>query len=182
MSTRSCPACPEISGQVAAPGGVIFDDGLWFVSHHAGPFTDPGELIVKTRRHCDSIAALTAAEAAALGPVLRAAVAAIERVIAPERVYVASHGERVRHVHFYLLPRTTSLPPATSPPTCTGEDAACSAGGASPPTRRLRRAWRRPPRSGPLGRRARAPLSAEPPPPTGTPGRIRWTTWTRLST
>jgi hypothetical protein len=42
--------------------------------------------------------------------VLRAAVAAVERVVRPERVYVASYGERVRHVHFFLLPRTTSLP------------------------------------------------------------------------
>ena len=45
-----------------------------------------------------------------MGPVLRAAVAAVERVVRPERVYVASYGERLRHVHFFLLPRTTSLP------------------------------------------------------------------------
>jgi hypothetical protein len=50
------------------------------------------------------------AEAVALGPVLRAAVAAVERVVRPERVYVASFGERVRHLHFYILPRTASLP------------------------------------------------------------------------
>jgi hypothetical protein len=42
--------------------------------------------------------------------VLRAAVGAIERVVRPERTYVASYGERVRHVHFFLLPRTRSLP------------------------------------------------------------------------
>jgi hypothetical protein len=34
----------------------------------------------------------------------------VERVVRPERIYVASYGERVRHVHFFLLPRTTSLP------------------------------------------------------------------------
>ena len=38
------------------------------------------------------------------------AAAAIERVVRPERVYVASWNERVRHVHFFLLPRTRSLP------------------------------------------------------------------------
>ena len=53
---------------------------------------------------------LTAEEAASLGPVLRAAVTAIERVVRPDRVYVASYGERVRHVHYFLLPRTGSLP------------------------------------------------------------------------
>lgn len=58
-----CGACAEVAGQLSAPGGVILDDGLWFVSHHTGPFTDPGELTVKTRRHCESLAELTSAEA-----------------------------------------------------------------------------------------------------------------------
>ena len=31
-------------------------------------------------------------------------------MVRPERTYVASYGERVRHVHFFLLPRTGSLP------------------------------------------------------------------------
>jgi diadenosine tetraphosphate (Ap4A) HIT family hydrolase len=99
-----------VAGQATTPGGAIYDDGLWLVSHHTGLYTDPGELIVKARRHCESLAELTPPEAAALGPVLHAAVAAIERVVRPERTYVASYGERVRHVHFFLLPRTRALP------------------------------------------------------------------------
>lgn len=58
-----CSACAEVAGEVSAPGKVIFDDGLWFVSHHTGPYTDPGELIIKPRRHCESLAELTTAEA-----------------------------------------------------------------------------------------------------------------------
>ena len=42
MSAQTCSACAEIVGEVSAPGGVILDDGLWFVSHHTGRFTDPG--------------------------------------------------------------------------------------------------------------------------------------------
>jgi len=110
MPDTSCPICDEVAGRRAAPGGPVHDDGLWLVTHHLGPYTDPGELIVKLRRHCESIADLTGAEAAAMGPVLRAGVAAVERVVGPERVYVASFGERVRHVHFFLLPRTRDLP------------------------------------------------------------------------
>jgi diadenosine tetraphosphate (Ap4A) HIT family hydrolase len=109
-SGPGCSACAEVAGEVSAPGNVILDDGLWFVSHHTGPYTDPGELIVKTRRHCESLAELTPAEAAALGPLLRAAVAAIERVIVAERIYAVSFNERVRHVHFLLLPRTAAMP------------------------------------------------------------------------
>jgi diadenosine tetraphosphate (Ap4A) HIT family hydrolase len=106
----ACTACAEVAGHVSAPGGVILDDGLWFVSHHTGPFTDPGELIVKTRRHCESLAELTPAEARALGPILQTAVQALERAVAAERIYAVSFNERLRHVHFLLLPRTVDMP------------------------------------------------------------------------
>jgi diadenosine tetraphosphate (Ap4A) HIT family hydrolase len=110
MASTACTICDEVAGRTAAPGGAIYDDGLWLVSHHRGPYTDPGELILKARRHVESIADLRADEAAALGPILQAAVAAVARTVQPERVYVASFGERVRHVHFYILPRTAALP------------------------------------------------------------------------
>jgi diadenosine tetraphosphate (Ap4A) HIT family hydrolase len=110
-STRpGCSACAEITGDTAAPGGVIFDDGLWFVSHHTGPFTDPGELIIKTRRHCESLGELSGPEANALGPILSAAVGALERTTVAERIYAFSFNERIRHVHFLLLPRTADMP------------------------------------------------------------------------
>ena len=105
-----CSACREIAGEISAPGGVLFDDGLWFVSHHTGTYTDPGELIVKTRRHCESLGELNSQEAQALGPLLHSAVGALERVVTAERIYAVSFNERIRHVHFLLLPRTASMP------------------------------------------------------------------------
>jgi diadenosine tetraphosphate (Ap4A) HIT family hydrolase len=110
MADGACPICDEVAGQRSAPGGTIYDDGLWLVSHHLGPCTDPGELIVKLRRHVESLADVNDPEAAALGPLLRAAAEAVDRVVRPERVYVAAFSERVRHVHFYVLPRTASMP------------------------------------------------------------------------
>jgi diadenosine tetraphosphate (Ap4A) HIT family hydrolase len=110
MNVDRCSACAEIAGEISAPGGVILDDGLWFVSHHTGPFTDPGELIVKTRRHCESLGDLTAGEAGSLGAILRAGVGALERVVSAERIYAVSFNERVRHVHFLLLPRSADMP------------------------------------------------------------------------
>jgi diadenosine tetraphosphate (Ap4A) HIT family hydrolase len=83
---------------------------MWFVSHHTGPFTDPGELIVKTRRHCEALSELTPPEAEALGPVLRSAVGAMQRIVVAERIYAVSFNERVRHLHFLLLPRTAAMP------------------------------------------------------------------------
>jgi diadenosine tetraphosphate (Ap4A) HIT family hydrolase len=105
-----CNACAEMANEISAPGGIILDTGLWFVSHHTGPFTDPGELIIKTRRHCESLAELTREEGESLGPLLRSAVQAMERVIVAERIYVMSFNERLRHVHFLLLPRTRAMP------------------------------------------------------------------------
>lgn len=109
-SPPGCSACAEVAGEMSAPGGVILDDGLWYVSHHTGRFTDPGELIVKTRRHCESLSELTSEEADALGPVLRSATRALERVVIAERIYAVSFNERLRHVHFLLLPRTAVMP------------------------------------------------------------------------
>jgi diadenosine tetraphosphate (Ap4A) HIT family hydrolase len=106
-----CSACAEIAGRNTSPGGVIFDNENWFVSHHTGAFTDPGELIVKTRRHCESLAELTKDEAESLGPVLWSAVQALEQVVPSERIYAVSFNERLRHVHFLLLPRTRDMPP-----------------------------------------------------------------------
>jgi len=110
LSYPRCSACAEVGGELSAPGGTIFDDKLWFVSHHTGRFTDPGELIVKIRRHCESLAELTPAEAGALGPVLSAAVRALEQSVGAERIYTMSFNERVRHLHFLLLPRTADMP------------------------------------------------------------------------
>ncbi len=110
MTRPRCSACAEVAGEVAAPGGVIHDDGRWLVSHHTGAFTDPGELIVKTRRHCESLAELTREEAESLGPLLRSATRALEQVTAAERIYAVSFNERVRHLHFLLLPRTKDMP------------------------------------------------------------------------
>lgn len=110
MSPLACPLCDQAAGRVVAPGGPIHDDGLWVVNHHTGTHTDPGELIVLLRRHVESLAELDHAEATALGQVLRGAVAAVERLARPERTYVASYNESVRHVHFFVLPRTAALP------------------------------------------------------------------------
>jgi diadenosine tetraphosphate (Ap4A) HIT family hydrolase len=109
-SQPQCSACAEIAGQASAPGGVIHSNGLWFVSHHTGPYTDPGELILKTHRHCESLAELTGEEAEALGPVLHSAIGALEHVVDAERIYAVSFNERIRHVHFLLLPRTAAMP------------------------------------------------------------------------
>jgi hypothetical protein len=105
MSAPVCPICEEVAGRIAAPGGPIYDDGLWLVSHHTGAWTDPGEVLVKPGAHCESLGQLTPAESDALGPILRAGVAAIERVLGPERTYAACSTSGCV-TSFLPLPRT----------------------------------------------------------------------------
>ena len=54
MPLESCSVCAELAGRIPVPGGVVFQNAWWEVTHHAGPLTDPGELIVKARRHVES--------------------------------------------------------------------------------------------------------------------------------
>ena len=51
------------------PGGRIFRTEFWLVEHCAGPL-GLGTLIVKPERHVTTVAGLSAAEAAELGPLL----------------------------------------------------------------------------------------------------------------
>ena len=67
-----------------------------------------------------------------------AAVAAVERVVRPERVYVASYGERVRHVISFCSRGPRASPPGTSLSDVYRRGEACSESGAWPPTRRRR--------------------------------------------
>jgi diadenosine tetraphosphate (Ap4A) HIT family hydrolase len=105
-----CLACDILAGRVTLPGGVLFEDAYWWVDHRASPVLLPGFLIVKPRRHVEHLADLTDAEGAGLGPVLRLASRALTRAVAPAKVYAASFGERVRHLHCFVLPRTPDMP------------------------------------------------------------------------
>jgi diadenosine tetraphosphate (Ap4A) HIT family hydrolase len=100
-----------LEGRVEAPGGTILDDGSWHVDHAIEPPFARGWLIVKPHRHVESLGELKAAEAIALGPLLRRLTGAVEQALGAERVYVCTFGETVRHVHFHVVPRTAEMPP-----------------------------------------------------------------------
>jgi diadenosine tetraphosphate (Ap4A) HIT family hydrolase len=57
----------------------------------------------------ESIADLTDAAAEQFGTILRQAVAAINQVVHPERVYVICLAELEPRVHFHLFPRTRTV-------------------------------------------------------------------------
>jgi diadenosine tetraphosphate (Ap4A) HIT family hydrolase len=100
-----CLGCDLLAGRRSAPGGTIWEDDYWQLESVIRPVVWRGFLILKLKRHCEHLAELTPAEATALGPAVRASCGALAAVLAPAKVYVASFGDGVQHIHFWLLPR-----------------------------------------------------------------------------
>ena len=112
---NECLPCAIVAGRIEPPGGIVYAGEHWLVSHSMPPVVLPGMLIVKSRRHCESLAELLPAETAALGPTIQAICATLEAVVKPERCYVCSFGEGVRHVHFFVMPRLPGMPAGSWP-------------------------------------------------------------------
>ncbi len=89
----------------------VYDDGLWRVAH-AFNSALPGWMVIIARRHVTSLAALTPAEAAALGPLLRNLSRALERTMEAKKAYVLflAEAEGFGHVHIHVVPRSADLP------------------------------------------------------------------------
>ena len=110
MNNNQCMACDVLAGRIEAPGDVICQDDYWVVDHSVNPVLLRGFLIIKPKRHCEQIAELTVEEMASLGPVISRTTNALTRVFNPEKIYISSFGDAVRHIHFYVIPRTHDMP------------------------------------------------------------------------
>jgi diadenosine tetraphosphate (Ap4A) HIT family hydrolase len=107
----SCLGCDVVAGRVHPPGGVIREDAHWLLAHSVSPVLLRGWLVLVPKRHVEDVGALTAAEALGLGPVVRAASAALQTALGAERIYVCSLGGPPHvHVHFHLIPRHAGMP------------------------------------------------------------------------
>jgi len=109
-SDKNCLACDTLTGKIFPPGGVIYADDYWQVDHALPPIWILGLLIIKLQRHCEHLADLSPAEAAALGPLIQQVSQALREVTKAQKVHVASYGEGIQHVHFLVTPRTTEMP------------------------------------------------------------------------
>lgn len=106
-----CLSCDLLAGRRSAPGGTIWEDDFWLLESVVSPVLWRGFLILKLKRHCEQLHELTPAEAAALGPAVRTACGALANILAPAKIYVASFGDGVQHIHFWLLPRPQDTRP-----------------------------------------------------------------------
>lgn len=105
-----CLSCNVKLGKITTPGGILFENELISVTHSIPPAQCKGFMIVQPKRHVAHIADLTEAEVVAIAKAIRHTANSIKEVLAPEKVYVCSFGETVKHVHFYVIPRTKEMP------------------------------------------------------------------------
>jgi ATP adenylyltransferase len=112
-----CLSCELLAGRRSAPGGVLYENATWLVLHQISPARFPGYLFIILKRHGEHLADLTPEEAAGLGPTIQLTSEALRRALnpPPEKVYVGSFGEGVKHVHFHVIPRTPEVPAGIMP-------------------------------------------------------------------
>jgi diadenosine tetraphosphate (Ap4A) HIT family hydrolase len=107
-----CLGCEIVTGRITAPGGVIYEDEYWMLTHSTSSRLPPlkGMLILQPKRHCTHLAELTLGEIENLGLILRDTCKAIEAILHPSKIYTGSFGEGVKHVHFMIVPRMQGMP------------------------------------------------------------------------
>jgi len=105
-----CLSCAVERRAERPPREQVYLDPHWRVAHAFGT-AQPGWLVVLPRRHVLALDELTPAEAAGLGPVLRAVTAALREVTGCDKTYVAlfAEAEGFGHVHFHVIPRHAGL-------------------------------------------------------------------------
>lgn len=104
--SESCFVCEKHQGNQELPGGILYDDGVVALSHQAlAPDTSssyPGVLFVEPRRHVPAMGLLTANEAMRVGLLCTVAANVLGELPGVERVYLATFGHGVDHLHVWL--------------------------------------------------------------------------------
>jgi diadenosine tetraphosphate (Ap4A) HIT family hydrolase len=115
MEHTTCISCRTVAGSVAPPGGIVYDDGLWVVFLAARPLHVVGQGFIVLKRHCEVVGDLSAAEAAALGSLVRSTARAYQRALQPVRVHFGLYAESVKHIHLHVTPRMPWMPAGNIP-------------------------------------------------------------------
>jgi diadenosine tetraphosphate (Ap4A) HIT family hydrolase len=109
---EKCIGCEIVAGRIKTPGGLIFQDEFWTVTHSICSNGAPlvGMLILQPKRHCTHLADLELEEIENLGKILRDICKAVGETLHPVKTYACSVGEGVKHVHFMIIPRMDRMP------------------------------------------------------------------------
>jgi histidine triad (HIT) family protein len=109
-----CLVCRKHWGEVAVPGGAIYQDALVYVSH-GGLWADEqehylGHVFVEPRRHVAELADLTDEEARTIGLYTCRVARALMKALEMEHVYSFVFGDGVPHVHVHVVGRYPGTP------------------------------------------------------------------------
>jgi histidine triad (HIT) family protein len=114
IESAGCIVCRKHRGELAPPGGPIYEDNLIYVSH-AGLFGDEnehflGHVFVEPRRHVAELADLTGEDAQAIGLYTSKVARALIKTLEMEHVYSFVFGDGVPHVHVHVIGRHPGTP------------------------------------------------------------------------
>ena len=109
-----CLVCRKHRGEIACPGGAIYEDDRVFAGHTFIPdgqaSTYLGSLVVEPKRHVPGLADLTDGEAQAIGLLVARLSRALKGVEGAEHVYLFVLGHQVAHLHVFVVPRYPGTP------------------------------------------------------------------------
>jgi histidine triad (HIT) family protein len=109
-----CLVCRKHRGEIAVPGGIIFEDDLIFIAHAQlwGEEKNHylGHVFVEVKRHVPELADLTEREAQAVGLYTSRVAGALLRTEGMEHVYAFFIGDGVPHVHLHVIGRRPGAP------------------------------------------------------------------------
>lgn len=108
--TAECAFClgNTQSDSELPPRERVFRNDSWRVTVHESAL--PGWLLIMCGRHIESLADLTAEEAASLGDMFAKGTKALGEVVGSVKSYAMLFAESTPHVHFSLIPRMADIP------------------------------------------------------------------------
>ncbi len=114
ITAVDCLVCRKHRGEIAVPGGFIYENDLISISHAQLLGEERthylGHVFVETRRHVPELADLAAEEAQAIGLWVSRAAQALMQAEGMEHVYSFFIGDGVPHVHVHVIGRRPGAP------------------------------------------------------------------------
>ena len=113
-ATAQCLVCRKHRGEVAVPGGIIYQDDLISISHAQLIGKEKvhylGHVFVEAKRHVPELADLTEREAQAVGLWISRMAKALAQTEGMEHVYSFFIGDGMPHVHVHVIGRYPGAP------------------------------------------------------------------------